>query len=75
MIINCLKHQSLPIYGKGDNIRDWLYVSDHCDALYEVMLNGRIGQTYNIGGNEERSNLEIVETICNVIDKKLPSKK
>ena len=75
MIINCLKHNNLPIYGDGKNIRDWLYVADHCDALYSVILNGKNGETYNIGGNQEKNNLEIVSTICKILDDKIPSNK
>jgi len=72
MIINCLNEKSLPIYGKGDNIRDWLYVNDHCDAIYEALLKGKIGETYNIGGNNEISNLDIVHTICSIMDEIRP---
>ena len=61
--------KEIPIYGKGDQIRDWLYVEDHVDALITVMLNGQIGESYNIGGNCERSNLEVVKTLCKVLDK------
>ena len=75
MIINCIKHNNLPIYGDGKNIRDWLYVADHCDALYSVILNGKNGETYNIGGNQEKNNLEIVSTICKILDEKIPSNK
>ena len=75
MIINCIKHNNLPIYGDGKNIRDWLYVADHCDALYSVILNGKNGETYNIGGNQEKNNLEIVSTICKILDDKIPSNK
>ena len=75
MIINCIKHKNLPIYGDGKNIRDWLYVADHCDALYSVILNGKNGETYNIGGNQEKNNLEIVNTICKILDEKIPSNK
>ena len=75
MIINCIKHKNLPIYGDGKNIRDWLYVADHCDALYSVILNGKNGETYNIGGNQEKNNLEIVSTICKILDEKIPSNK
>ncbi len=74
MIINCINNDKLPIYGDGSNIRDWLYVSDHCDALYKVLAEGEIGETYNIGGNEEKTNLEIVNTLCEILDIKLPSK-
>ena len=75
IILNALEHKPLPIYGKGDNIRDWLYVEDHAAALYEVLQNGRIGETYNVGGNCEKSNLEVVETICGVLDKLKPTDK
>ncbi|MBI72449.1 MAG: dTDP-glucose 4,6-dehydratase [Candidatus Marinimicrobia bacterium] len=75
MIINCIKHNNLPIYGDGKNIRDWLYVADHCDALYSVILNGKNGETYNIGGNQEKNNLEIVSAICKILDDKIPSNK
>ena len=73
MIINCLMNRNLPIYGNGENIRDWLYVEDHCDALYVVLEKGLIGETYNIGGNEEKTNLNIVNLICEILDKKSPS--
>ena len=74
MIINCLKGNNLPIYGNGENIRDWLHVEDHCNAIYKVLKSGKIGETYNIGGNEEKSNLEIVTLICEILDTKKPSK-
>jgi len=74
MIINCLNNNALPIYGKGNNIRDWLYVEDHCEALYKVLLKGKNGETYNIGGNEEKSNIDIVNIICTILDKKNQSK-
>ena len=73
MIINCLNKNKLKIYGDGSNIRDWLYVKDHCDALYIVLKNGINGETYNIGGNEEKSNLDIVNSICEILDLKYPS--
>ena len=73
MIVNALDERPLPIYGTGNNIRDWLYVKDHCDAIYAVLLNGKIGETYNIGGNEEKSNLEIVNAICKILDELKPS--
>ena len=74
MIIKCLKEESLPIYGDGKNIRDWLYVNDHCNAIYTVLDKGDIGETYNIGGNQEKTNIEIVNTICDALDEKNPSK-
>jgi len=74
MIINAMSNKKLPIYGKGDNIRDWLYVEDHCDAIYEVLNKGNIGETYNIGGNCEMKNLEVVENICDILDEIRPKK-
>ena len=74
IVVNCLKNKELPIYGDGKNIRDWIYVNDHCDALYKVLKTGRVGETYNIGANNERTNLEIVTMICEILDKKYPSK-
>ena len=74
MIIKCLKKEKLPIYGDGKNIRDWLYVDDHCNAIYTVLKKGIIGETYNIGGDQEKTNLEIVNTICDTLDKKNPDK-
>ncbi len=64
---NCLKHKNIPVYGDGSNIRDWLYVEDHCEAIYEVVLNGRLGQVYNIGGHNERTNLQIVKKIISYL--------
>ncbi len=72
IIINSIDEKPLPIYGKGDNVRDWLFVNDHCNAINQVMHNGRIGETYNIGGINELSNLEIVNQICKALDKKKP---
>ena len=74
MILNALNEQSLPIYGKGDNIRDWLYVEDHAQALRLVLSQGRIGETYNIGGHNEKSNLEVVNTLCKILDDLTPRK-
>ena len=75
MIINCINSNELPIYGDGKNIRDWLYVEDHCEALYTVLRKGKSGETYNIGGNEEKTNLNIVNIICETLDDKKPSSK
>lgn len=69
MILNALRGREIPIYGNGKNVRDWLYVDDHADALLTVLQNGKVGETYNIGGNNERSNLELVQTICDLMDK------
>lgn len=68
VILNALDEKPLPIYGKGDNIRDWLYVEDHARALVTAVETGIPGETYNVGGRNERTNLEVVETICNILD-------
>ncbi len=68
VILKALNRQPIPIYGTGENIRDWLYVDDHADALLTVLQNGRLGETYNIGGKNERTNLDIVQTICAIMD-------
>ena len=72
--LNALARKSLPVYGTGSNIRDWLHVEDHCAAIQRVLEAGRVGQTYNIGGNSERTNLEVVHGICAVLDEVTPSK-
>jgi len=69
MIANCFDEKDLPVYGKGLNIRDWLFVEDHCDAIITVLNKGNIGETYNIGGNNEIKNIEIVNQICSTLDK------
>ena len=69
--LNALEGKSLPVYGKGDQVRDWLFVDDHVRALYTVAMRGRVGETYNIGGNEERRNIQVVETICNTLGSKI----
>ncbi|MCH8474844.1 MAG: dTDP-glucose 4,6-dehydratase [Opitutales bacterium] len=73
MILNALEGKPLPIYGDGQNIRDWLYVEDHCRALRQVWQRGQVGETYNIGGKNEKTNIEIVDTICDLLDQKAPS--
>ena len=72
VILNALEGKELPIYGKGDQIRDWLYVEDHARALYKVVTEGVVGQTYNIGGHNEKQNLEVVQTICEILDTLVP---
>lgn len=72
VILNALQDKSLPIYGKGDQIRDWLYVEDHARALYTVITKGIVGETYNIGGYNEKKNIEVVETICDILDEIKP---
>lgn len=74
VILNALEGKPLPIYGKGDQIRDWLHVEDHARALYKVVTEGEIGETYNIGGHNEKTNLEVVETICTILDELAPIK-
>jgi dTDP-glucose 4,6-dehydratase len=68
MILNALEGKPLPVYGDGKNVRDWLYVTDHCRAVWEIMRRGRVGETYIIGGRTEKQNLEVVETICDIVD-------
>ena len=68
VILKCLRGEPIPVYGKGENIRDWLYVTDHAEALYTVVTKGRVGETYNIGGNNERQNIELVRTLCQLMD-------
>ena len=72
VILNALDGKPLPIYGKGDQIRDWLFVEDHARALYKVVTEGTVGETYNIGGHNEKPNLEVVETICKILDQLKP---
>lgn len=72
VILNALAGQPLPIYGKGDQIRDWLFVEDHARALTEVVLNGVVGETCNIGGHNEKKNIEVVQTICSILDRLVP---
>ncbi|ENO95679.1 dTDP-glucose 4,6-dehydratase [Thauera phenylacetica] len=73
MIVNALAGKPLPIYGDGQNVRDWLYVGDHCSAIREVLARGRLGETYNVGGWNEMANLEIVHTLCALLDELRPS--
>jgi dTDP-glucose 4,6-dehydratase len=72
IILNALAGKDLPIYGDGSNIRDWLFVEDHADALLTVVQKGELGRTYNIGGENERTNLELVKTLCGILDQKRP---
>lgn len=74
VILNALEGKALPIYGKGNQIRDWLYVEDHAHALYKVVTEGKIGETYNIGGHNEKQNIEVVKTICQILDELKPQK-
>ncbi len=72
MIDKALHDEALPIYGDGKNVRDWLYVEDHCRAIETVLAKGRLGEVYNVGGNEERQNIEIVTTVCQILDELRP---
>ena len=74
IILNALEGKNLPIYGDGKQIRDWLYVDDHVIAIMNVVLNANIGETYNIGGNNEIQNIEVVKKVCDILDKLVPSK-
>jgi len=73
MIINAIEGKPLPIYGDGQQIRDWLYVEDHAQALRTVLEKGKVGETYNIGGNNEKTNLQVVKTLCNILEELHPS--
>ena len=72
VVLNALAGKALPVYGDGQNVRDWLYVTDHCDAIATVLRQGRLGETYNIGGNNEMKNIEVVEIICSILDQQVP---
>ena len=74
MISNAVMGKPLPIYGDGQQIRDWLFVEDHVQALYLVLTKGRVGENYNIGGNCEKTNLEVVKTICQLLEELAPNK-
>ena len=74
VILNALEGKALPVYGKGDQIRDWLYVEDHARALYKVVTEGKVGETYNIGGHNEKQNIEVVHAICEILDELAPMK-
>jgi dTDP-glucose 4,6-dehydratase len=73
MILNGLEGKPLPVYGDGQQVRDWLYVEDHCAAIWLVLRHGRVGETYNIGGLNEQPNLEVVRTVCRLLDRKAPA--
>ncbi len=72
VLLNALEEKELPIYGDGLNVRDWLYVKDHCEAIWQVLTQGKIGEKYNIGGHNEKTNLCIVETLCDILDERVP---
>ena len=75
MIHNALNGRSLPVYGDGQNVRDWLYVGDHCTAIHEVLLQGRTGETYNVGGINEKKNIDVVHVLCDILDELHPAGK
>jgi dTDP-glucose 4,6-dehydratase len=75
MILNALQEKPLPVYGDGKQVRDWLYVEDHCEAIYLVLRNGRLGETYNIGGGNQPNNIEVVNSICTILDELAPAPK
>ncbi len=72
MILNAVEGKPLPIYGDGNQVRDWLFVEDHCEAIWQVLERGKVGESYNIGGNNQVANLEIVDTVCSLLDELLP---
>ena len=73
MILNALEEKPLPVYGDGSNVRDWLYVEDHARALHLILTKGRLGEKYNVGGRNERTNLAVVESICDTLDRLVPA--
>jgi len=74
MILNACEGKNLPIYGDGSNIRDWLHVEDHCTGIFSVLLKGRVGETYCIGGASEKTNMEVIDTLCKILDRKFPER-
>jgi dTDP-glucose 4,6-dehydratase len=74
MIVNALAGKALPVYGDGQNVRDWLYVGDHCAAIRAVLAGGRVGETYNVGGNAEMKNLDVVRTLCRILAELRPGR-
>ena len=72
-ILNAMNGKAIPVYGDGQNVRDWLFVADHCDAIRTVLARGRVGETYNVGGRNEKPNLEIVHAICSILDELRPA--
>jgi dTDP-glucose 4,6-dehydratase len=72
IILNAMQGKELPVYGDGKQSRDWLFVEDHCEAIYRILVNGKIGETYNVGGNSERTTVEVISTICEILDELQP---
>ena len=75
VIKNALTDTQIPVYGKGDNVREWIFVEDHCKAILSVLEKGKLGHVYNIGGHNEKSNLEVIQSLCNILDELLPDSK
>lgn len=75
VILKCLRNEPIPVYGKGENVRDWLYVRDHARALLSVIERGRVGESYNIGGNNERTNIDWIRSICALLDELAPAER
>jgi dTDP-glucose 4,6-dehydratase len=75
MILNAMEGKPLPVYGDGLNVRDWLYVEDHCGALWQAVTRGKPGEKYNVGGNSEQTNLQVVHNLCRQLEYLLPSRK
>jgi len=75
MILNALSGEPLPVYGDGKNVRDWLYVEDHCRAIWRIMTAGKFGETYNVGGRCEMQNIDVVEKMCDILERRVPDKK
>jgi dTDP-glucose 4,6-dehydratase len=73
MVLNALAGKALPVYGDGKNVRDWLYVDDHCEAIWQIITKGTVGETYNIGGECEKMNVEIVQAVCDILEELAPS--
>src|SRR5258707_14152835 len=75
MILNAITHKPLPVYGEGGNVRGWLDVQDHCTAIRRVLERGRVGESYNVGGYNQKTNLEVVNAICALLDEARPNRK
>jgi dTDP-glucose 4,6-dehydratase len=74
VVLNALEGKALPVYGDGKNVRDWLYVDDHCEAVWQILKQGSAGETYNVGGECEKQNIEVVSAICDVLEELAPAK-
>jgi dTDP-glucose 4,6-dehydratase len=74
VILKALRGEAIPVYGKGENIRDWLFVGDHVEALHKAIEKGRIGETYNVGGDNEKRNIDLVHLLCEILDEARPRK-